>query len=99
MVPSQKLLDDGSYSNSLKGMKASEAAAYFWGNAIKAVQDSSKGALTVHSGKRLSTNGFKATKDFIMYRISVLRKGFCCSCLGSYAWKNMYSWLRKNSGH
>ena len=47
-----------------QGMKATEASAYFWGNATKAVQDSSKGALTAHSGKRLATTGFKATKDF-----------------------------------
>jgi hypothetical protein len=47
-----------------KGMKATEATAYFWGNATKAVQDSTKGALTVHSGKRIATTGFKATKDF-----------------------------------
>lgn len=47
-----------------QGMKSTEASAYFWGNATKAVQDSSKGALTVHSDKRLATTGFKATKDF-----------------------------------
>jgi hypothetical protein len=47
-----------------QGMKATEASAYFWGNATKAVQDSSKGALTAHSGKRIATTGFKATKDF-----------------------------------
>lgn len=47
-----------------QGIKATEASAYFWGNATKAVQDSSKGALTAHSGKRLATTSFKATKDF-----------------------------------
>lgn len=47
-----------------QGMKATEASAYFWGNATKAVQDSSKGALTANSGKRLATTGFKATKHF-----------------------------------
>lgn len=47
-----------------QGMKATEASAYFWGNATKAVQDSSKGVLTAHSGKRIATTGFKATKDF-----------------------------------
>lgn len=47
-----------------QGMKATEASAYFWGNATKAVQDSSKAALTAHSGKRVATTGFKATKDF-----------------------------------
>ena len=48
----------------LKGMKATQASAYFWGNATQAVQDSSRGGLTVHSGRRLATTGFKATKDF-----------------------------------
>jgi hypothetical protein len=47
-----------------KGMKTKESAAYFWGNATKAAQDSSKGALTAYSGKRVATTGFKATKDF-----------------------------------
>jgi hypothetical protein len=47
-----------------QGMKATEASAYFWGNVTKSVQDTSKGVLTAHSGKRLATNGFKATKDF-----------------------------------
>ena len=47
-----------------QGMKSTEASAYFWGNATKAVQDSSKGVLTAHSGKRIATTGFKATKDF-----------------------------------
>jgi hypothetical protein len=47
-----------------QGMKATEASAYFWGNATKAAQDSSKGALTAHSGKRIATTSFKATKDF-----------------------------------
>ena len=46
------------------GMKATEASAYFWGNTTKAIQDTSRGALTAHSGKRLATTGFKATKDF-----------------------------------
>ena len=47
-----------------QGIKATEASAYFWGNATQTIQDSSKGALTVHSSKRLATTGFKATKDF-----------------------------------
>ena len=57
-------------------MKATEASAYFWGNITKSVQDSSKGVLTAHSGKRLATTGFKATKDFgrgyALYNISML---------------------------
>jgi hypothetical protein len=45
-------------------MQSTEAAAYFWGNTTKAIEDSSKGVLTGHSGRRLATTGFKATKDF-----------------------------------
>ena len=47
-----------------QGIKGTEAAAYFWGNATQTIQDSSKGVLMAHSGKRLATTGFKATKDF-----------------------------------
>jgi hypothetical protein len=47
-----------------QGMQATEAFAYFWGNATKAVQDSSKGALTAHSGKRIATASFKDIQDF-----------------------------------
>lgn len=47
-----------------QGMKATEASAYFWGNATQAIQDASKGTLTAHSAKRLGTTGFKAAKDF-----------------------------------
>lgn len=47
-----------------QGMKATEASAYFWGNATQAIQDASKGTLTAHSTKRLGTTGFKAAKDF-----------------------------------
>jgi len=45
-------------------MKSISASAYFWGNITQTVQDSTKGVLTAHSGKRLATTGFKATKDF-----------------------------------
>jgi len=47
-----------------RGLKATEASAYFWGNTMKAVQDSSKGVLTAHSGKRVAVTSFKATQDF-----------------------------------
>ena len=47
-----------------QSMKATELAAYFWGNVIKAVQETGKEALTVDSGKRASTGIFKAGKDF-----------------------------------
>ena len=43
---------------------ATESAAYFWGNVTKGVQDSTKGALTVDSGRRAGVGTFKASKDF-----------------------------------
>lgn len=45
-------------------IKATEANAYFQINVTKTVEEASKGALTVHSGRRVATTSFKATKDF-----------------------------------
>lgn len=47
-----------------QGQKATEATAYFWGNVTQGVQDSTKGALTLDSGKRGATGIYKAGKDF-----------------------------------
>ena len=47
-----------------QGLKATQASVYFQGNVTTAVQETTKGGLTAHSGKRLATNGFKAAKDF-----------------------------------
>ena len=47
-----------------QGTKATESAAYFWGNVTKGVQDSTKGALTIDSGRRAGVGTFKASKDF-----------------------------------
>jgi len=41
-----------------------EGVAYFWGNITKSVQDSSKGAVTVDSGRRTGIGAFKASADF-----------------------------------
>jgi hypothetical protein len=66
LTPHKAILNGDAVRDTIlkQGMKVTEASAYFWGNMTKAVQDSSKGALTAHSGKRLATSGFKATKDF-----------------------------------
>ena len=41
-----------------------EGVAYFWGNITKSVQDSSKGAVTVDSGRSTGIGAFKASADF-----------------------------------
>jgi hypothetical protein len=45
-------------------MTVSEASTYFYSSATKTVQDSTKGALTAYSSRRIATCGFKAAKDF-----------------------------------
>ena len=41
------------YSKLLEqGKSASESAAYFWGNITEGVQDSTKGVITIDSGRR-----------------------------------------------
>ena len=35
-----------------QGKSASESAAYFWGNITEGVQDSTKGVITIDSGRR-----------------------------------------------
>ena len=47
-----------------KGMETTEAAACFWGNLTQSIQDSTKGLVTMDSGKRAAVGTFKATKDF-----------------------------------
>lgn len=41
-----------------------EGVAFFLGNLTKSVEDTSKGAITVHSGKRAAGSGFKAVADY-----------------------------------
>jgi hypothetical protein len=47
-----------------EGSTKAEDLAFFLGNLTKNVQDSSKGAVTVHSGKRAAGSGFKAAVDY-----------------------------------
>ena len=63
-----------------QGKKTTEGAAYFWGNVTQGVQDSTKGALTIDSGRRVSVGTFKASKDFA--RGDVICGGLCCVSIG-----------------
>ena len=47
-----------------QGKIMTESTAYFWGNLTKGLQDSTKGAITVDSGRRAGVGTFKASKDF-----------------------------------
>lgn len=59
-----------------QGKTATESTAYFWGNLTKGVQDSSKGVLTVYSGRRVGyisqlwkdTNDIEFVKQSLGYR-------------------------------
>ena len=46
------------------GINKAKQFSYFWGNLAKTVQDSTKGGLTVDSGRRIGTSSFKASKDY-----------------------------------
>ena len=59
-----------------QGKTATEYAAYFWRNVTKGVQDSTKGALIVDSGRRVGVGTFKASKDFA--RGDFMCGSLCC---------------------
>ena len=59
-----------------QGKTATEAAAYFWGNVTKGIVDSSKGAITVDSGRRVGAGTFKASSDFA--RGDAICGSLCC---------------------
>jgi len=63
-----------------QGTKATESTAYFWGNVTQGVQDSTKGALTIDSGRRTGVGIFKSRKDFA--RADTLCGGLCCVSIG-----------------
>ena len=73
-----------------KGIEASEAAGFFWGNVTQGVQDTSKGALTIHSGGRAGVGTFKASKDFA--RGDVLCGTLCCVSVGCEAVSCLLVW-------
>ena len=62
------------------GKTVTESAAYFWGNLTKGVQDSTKGALMIDSGRRAGAGVFKASKDFA--RGDVVCGSLCCVSIG-----------------
>ena len=73
------------------GKSATESAAYFWGNITKGVQDSTKGALTVDSGRRAGAGTFKASKDFA--RSDVVCGSLCCVSIGCETVSGVLVWL------
>ena len=72
------------------GKKATEGTAYFWGNVTKGVQDSTKGALTIDSGRRAGIGTFKASKDFA--RGDVMCGSLCCVSIGCEAVSVVLVW-------
>ena len=73
------------------GKSTTEAAAYFWGNVTKSVQDSTKGVVTVDSGRRMGVGSFKAGKDFA--RGDTLCGSLCCISIGCEAAAGILIWI------
>ena len=69
---------------------ATESAAYFCGNVTKGVQDSTKGALTIDSGRRAGIGTFKASKDFA--RGDLMYGTLCCVSIGCEAASDVLVW-------
>ena len=63
-----------------QGKIMTESTAYFWGNLTKGLQDSTKGAITVDSGRRAGVGTFKASKDFA--RGDMICGSLCCVSIG-----------------
>ena len=59
-----------------QGKIATESAAYFWGNLTQNLQDSTKGAVTIDSGRRAGMGTFKASTDFA--RGDIMCSSLCC---------------------
>lgn len=73
-----------------QGKTATEGAAYFLENITKGVQESTKGALTVDSGRRAGVGTFKASKDFA--RGDTICGGLCCVSIGCEAVSGVLVW-------
>ena len=73
-----------------QGKQATEATAFFWGNVTKGVQDSTKGALTIDSGRRAGVGTFKASKDFA--RGDAICGGLCCVSIGCEVTSGVLVW-------
>ena len=74
-----------------QGMKATESAAYFWGNLTQGIQDTGKGALTMDSGKRAGSGVFKASKDFA--RGDTVCCGLCIVSAGCEVVSGVLVWV------
>jgi hypothetical protein len=73
-----------------QGKEATESAAYFWGNLTKSVQDTTKGGLTIDSGRRAGVGTFKASKDFA--RGDAMCGILCCISVGCEAVSGVLVW-------
>ena len=71
-------------------MKVTESTAYFWGNITKGIQETSKGALTIDSGKRAGTGIFKASTDFA--RGDTVYGGLCSVLVGCEVMVGVLVW-------
>ena len=74
-----------------QGTIITESAAYFWGNIIEGVQDSTKDALTIDSGRRAGVGTFKASNDFA--KGDVVCGGLCCVSIGCEVASGILVWL------
>lgn len=73
-----------------KGFSVTEATAYFFGNLTKGVQETTKGALTIDSGRRVGIGIFKSSKDFA--RGDVLCGTLCCVSIGCETVSGVLIW-------
>ena len=73
-----------------KGKTATESSAYFFGNITKGIQDTTKGTLTVDSGRRVAVGTFKAGKDFA--KGDVMCGTLCCVSIGCETISSILVW-------
>lgn len=73
-----------------EGYSTTEALAFFVGNLMKGVEETSKGAITVDSGRRAGLGTFKAGKDFS--RGDTLCASLCCISIGCEAVSGILVW-------
>lgn len=73
-----------------QGKTTTEGAAYFLGNVTKRVQDSTKGAVIIDSGRQAGVDTFKASKDFA--RGDVMCGSLCCVSIGCEAVSGILVW-------
>ena len=73
-----------------QGLTATEGIAFGIGNITKGVQDSTRGAVTIDSGRRAGAGTFKASKDFA--RGDVVCGGLCCISIGCEVVSGVLIW-------